>query len=519
MRVGILILLGSLLSPLYPAVSDTTKTTQPYWVFFRDKEVAGPQNFNPDNYGFPHLTPRAIYRRELRGRLPIYNYLDLDVSQRYIDSVLATGVHLRQVSRWFNAISVEATPQQIEQLSERPEIKVIKRVHKASRRLIKLISRDSIDVQVGQVDTGRYGYSYEQLAQIGAITAHDSGYTGAGIWVLMLDTGCRLDHEVFQPERVIATYDFIQHDSTISDQAGDAPGQMNHGTATASVLAGYKENQLLGVAYGCSLLLAKTEILDQEIQVEEDNYVAALEWGEALGADVASSSLGYLDWYTYEDMDGATAITTRAVDLAVALGMVCVTAAGNEGNSSWHYIIAPADADSVISCGAVDWLGELASFSSRGPTYDGRIKPEVVARGVNTYAAMGTDDYSYGFFSGTSLSTPLVGGAAALLLQAHPTWGPMEVREALMMTADRADSPDNDYGFGLINVWAAMHYTFTNGDLTGDGQINVNDVVLLIGWVLESDVNEEHITIGDLNSDGQLDVRDVVVLIDWALSL
>ncbi|MEE9166843.1 MAG: S8/S53 family peptidase, partial [Candidatus Neomarinimicrobiota bacterium] len=220
-------------------------------------------------------------------------------------------------------------------------------------------------------------------------------------------------------------------------------------------------------AYGARFLLAKTEIIDEEIEQEEDNFVAALEWGEVLGAQVASSSLGYIDWYSYCDMDGNTAVTTRAVDIAVSLGVVCVTAAGNQGAESppenpcdtlTHYIMAPADADSVISVGAVNGSGTIAHFSSRGPTFDDRIKPEVCAKGVATACASPADSVSYTFKSGTSLSTPLVAGAAAVILSAHPDWAPMDVRKALIMTASRADSADNEYGYGVVDVWAAINF-------------------------------------------------------------
>ena len=146
-------------------------------------------------------------------------------------------------------------------------------------------------------------------------------------------------------------------------------------------MAANQPGSLIGPAFKSEYLLAKTEMVEQEIQAEEDNYVAGLEWGEENGAQVVSTSLGYLDWYTYEDLDGNTVVTTNAIDIAVRLGLTCVTAAGNEGNSSWYYIIAPADADSVISVGAVNVNDMLATFSSHGPTYDGRIKPEVCARG------------------------------------------------------------------------------------------------------------------------------------------
>ena len=212
----------------------------------------------------------------------------------------------------------------------------------------------------------------------------------------------------------------------------------------------------VGPAYRASFLLAKTEILDQEIEMEEDHYVRALEWGEARGADIASSSLGYTDWYTWENMDGNTAVTTVAVDIAISLGMIVITAAGNDNLNNWGHIIAPADAHDVISVGAVDNTGLIASFSSRGPSYDNRIKPEVCARGVSTACASG-DGVSYTSSSGTSLSTPLVAGATAVLLSARPTWTPMMVREALMKTASQPDSPDNVYGYGIIDIWEAIN--------------------------------------------------------------
>ena len=320
----------------------------------------------------------------------------------------------------------------------------------------------------------------------------------------------------------VAEYDFIQSDSVTQNQEGDAYNQHNHGTATASAAGGFIDGELLGVAYGCKFLLAKTEIVDEEIQAEEDHFVAALEWGEALGADVMSSSLGYLDWYSYADLDGETAVTTRGVDIAVGLGMVCVTAAGNEGNMDWYYVITPADADSVISVGAVDETNTLAGFSSHGPTADGRIKPEVLARGVSTFAAGTLSTTAFISASGTSLSTPLVAGATALILEAHPQWTPMMVREALMMTADGSTAPDNSRGFGLIDVMAAINYDFgiVPGDVSEDNELNVADAVLLLEWVLnDTQITEVQFEVADINNDNQVDIMDIVVLVEWILTL
>ncbi len=490
----------------------------PYWVFFNDKEVTDQANFNAADYTFPHLSQRALDRRALRGTITGPTYQDLPVPATYIDEILSPEVKVRVVSRWLNAVSILAPPEYIDQLSNNVLIKKTRRIHKVTKRTIKRITRDE---EIYTRDA-TYGASYEQNEQINAIAAHSMGYTGADVWLLMLDTGYYTDHVAFQQERIVAEYDFIQGDSITSNQEGDAVNQHNHGTWTASTAGGYVDGELRGTAYECKYLLAKTEIVNEEIIAEEDLFVAALEWGEALGADIASSSLGYLDWYTYEDLDGESAITTRGVDYAASLGMVVVTAAGNEGNTSWYYVIAPADADSVISVGAVDQSNTVPSFSSHGPTYDGRIKPEVLARGVATFCA--DTDSSNAFISatGTSLSTPLVAGACALVLEAHPNWTPMMVREALMMTADGNTSPDNTRGFGLIDVVAAIDYNFgiVQGDVSEDNILNVSDAVLLLEWVLSGEeISEVQFEVADVNNDNHLDILDIVVLVEWILTL
>jgi hypothetical protein len=193
----------------------------------------------------------------------------------------------------------------------------------------------------------------------------------------------------------------------------------------------------------------------EEVQGEEDDYVRALEWAESLGADVVSSSLGYFDWYTYSDMDGNTAVTTIAADIAAAKGVTIVTAAGNEGPLPWPGIIAPSDGDSVLAIGAVDSNGVIASFSSHGPSFDGRTKPDVMAMGKAVVSAAPYDSLSYLRTQGTSLSTPLVAGSVALLLQMHPHWTPIDVWTALTNEASNAATPNNEYGWGIIDAYAS----------------------------------------------------------------
>jgi subtilisin family serine protease len=308
-----------------------------------------------------------------------------------------------------------------------------------------------------------YGSSLNQLEQINVPAVHDLGYHGEGILIGILDTGFYLAHEAFMSTRVQNEWDFIFDDGNSFNEEEDSPAQHSHGTEVLSVIGGARDGQLYGPAYGATFLLAKTEDIRSETAVEEDYWTEGIEWAEQMGADIVTSSLGYADWYSYDDGDynGDIAVTTRAADLAASKGIVVCNAVGNEGQQAGS-IVAPADADSILACGAVDANGNLAGFSSIGPTNDGRIKPEVVAKGRATYMVNPYKPSEYLYGNGTSYSTPLVAGCAALVLQAHPDWTPMMVREALMMTASRADRPGNYFGWGIVDCLKAINYQFTS---------------------------------------------------------
>lgn len=439
------------------------------WVFFTDKGVFSQGQYQLAKGAFRSSLTSAALKRRLKNRVAV-DFLDLPVNQGYVDEVLKVGGGLRQRSRWLNAISIQIQAGKIDEIAKLPFVKQIKKVVSFKRRPLEIEPlRGELYKQKDFAGYGRnYGPSLPQLDQINVPIVHDMGFMGQNVIVGMLDTGYWKEHQTFAAAfsegRVLAEWDFINDDGNTQNESGDLPGQHGHGTLTWSALGGEYDGKLYGPAFKAKFVLAKTEDTDGEEPIEEDYWVAGLEWADSIGAEVASSSLAYSDWYEYSDFDGNTCVTTIAADMAASRGIVVCNAMANSG-PAYGTLHAPADADSILACGAVDANGNIAGFSSRGPTYDGRIKPEVVARGVATYCAQSSGVDHYGGANGTSLSTPLVGGCTAVLMSAHPDWTAMQAREAMMMTANNASSPDSTYGWGLVNLFAALNYS-PSGALT-----------------------------------------------------
>ncbi len=452
----------------------------PVWISFTDKgEAQGVDVSGLLEHTGRRLVPAARARREKSRDGALVDYLDLPVHRGYVDEIRRRGVRVRHVSRWLNAVSADVTPEEEREILELPfvrDVRPVKRLARSGDRTLAGMRLQKPPAgrpeQPGTLpirpfavltDTAFYGPAFYQLDEIGVPAVHDSGYTGAGILLGMLDTGYYKVHESLRDLDVVAEWDFVFADSNTQNEAGDVDGQHNHGTATWSALGGYLPYSMIGPAFGASFFIAKTEDIGSETPVEEDHYVAALEWSDSLGVSVTSASLAYklfdegFPSYDYEDLDGNTATITVAVDIAASRGILVCNAISNNGYEGPGSLWTPADADSMLAVGAVDAWNEVAGFSSRGPTYDGRTKPEVVARGVETYCASAQYPSAYGYAGGTSLSTPLVGGAVALVMEAHPEWDAMQVRDALMMTADNALDPDNDRGWGRIDVHAAIY--------------------------------------------------------------
>ena len=455
------------------------------WVTFTDRPAAK-RGADATAIARAYLSPRALERRLRRGGVgPALDDLPVHAPYlRMLEARLASEpARLRGVSRWLNAASVEMPARLAGEIAKLPGVDRVELVPLARRsRPVgdpEPVPGGPRDLAAGQApesdavtgspgDPSFYGGSFRQLDMMQVPALHALGLSGAGVLVCMLDTGYTLTHEAFAGLDVVAARDFINGDLNVDDQVGqDVSGQANHGTWTLACVAGHKPGTYIGGAFGASVALAKTEYVPTETPVEMDYWQFGAEWADSMGADVISSSLGYSEFddpgdsYVYADMDGRTTVVTRAAVEATRRGITVVTAAGNEGGGAWFFIVAPGDADSVITAGAVDSNNVVASFSSHGPTSDGRIKPDVTAMGRSVLTVNRTSPTDYTRLSGTSLSTPLTAGMVALLLEAHPTWGPVQVRDALRETGLNAAAPNNTIGWGLVqgmgaNAWAPV---------------------------------------------------------------
>jgi subtilisin family serine protease len=462
---------------LAAALRERPDAAQKVWVFFRDK---GPEASARLDEARATLTPRALARRALRGDTRGVTLEDVPLMRAYVDAVAARGTRVRHEVPWVNAMSIEATAEQIAAIEALPFVERVDLVRGYRMRREEGLLRGASGLSepddhckrtcpTGTPTPGPtvtpaldYGGSAAQLNQIGVPAVHQMGLHGEGVIVAVFDAGFdTLFHEAFASMDIADRHDFVNGDDDVGD--GRDRGDGSHGTETLSVLGGLASGRLIGPAFNATFLLAKTEDTTSETPVEEDNWAAAAEWAEARGADVISSSLGYLTFdpgspsYTFNDMNGRTAISTRAADLAAQRGVVVVNSAGNEGLDTQHNTLgAPADGRLVLAVGAVTSTGQRASFSSVGPTSDGRTKPDVAARGVAVTAAAPDTPRSYTSVSGTSFSCPLTAGVVALVLQARPAATVTEVGDALRSTASQSGRPDNLLGWGIVDATRAV---------------------------------------------------------------
>ncbi|MBN2480928.1 MAG: S8 family serine peptidase [Bacteroidales bacterium] len=417
-----------------------------YRIEFNDK------NGSPFTTGHPEafLSSRAIARRNKQGIGIVYS--DIPVSPAYIDSIRNTGVTIHNVSRWFNAVTFKTSD--VEALSRIMNMSFVKRVLKSAPRqksvtIPEIIYAKSVSNEHPALD---YGLSLLQTAIHHGTVLHENGFTGEGIHIAVIDNGFFKVNELpvfsglWTNGQILGARDFANRNSDIFEEE-------SHGMKVLSIIGGILPGMLRGTATGASFWLLRSEDSGSEYIVEEDNWISAAEFADSAGVDIINTSLGYttfddlLQDHTIREIDGNSTRISRAADVAASKGMLVIISAGNQGQTSWKYISSPADADSILSVGAIDGSGRIAPFSGRGPSSDGRIKPEVVAVGKGTYYAGPDGGLWQG--DGTSFSAPVVSGLAACLWQANPDASAMEIRGAILRSSHLYSVPDTTYGYGI----------------------------------------------------------------------
>lgn len=416
-----------------------------YFVRFTDKSDSPFSVAHPTAF----LSQRAINRRGRQGILTTEN--DFPPNPAYLDSLMAKGASIIYTTRWLNGALIQASEVEKDTILQLPFVSQIE-----FETPVNSFRKRSFQSKFSIEETGSLNYAdaTAQINLLGVDSMHNAGFFGENMLIAVMDDGFRSANSIscldslFDKNHVLEIYDFVDKDSSVFDKGG-------HGTNVLSCMAGFVPGSLIAPAFRADYVLFRTEDGASETRAEEVFWLIAAEKADSLGVDVINTSLGYStfdnpsDNYSTSEMDGNTAIITRAADLAASKGMVVVNSAGNSGNSSWQIITAPADGDSVLAVGATTRTGEVVAFSSRGPTADGAVKPDVMAVGWQT--ALCFTDNTTGTSQGTSFSSPLTAAMVAGFWQSRPYLTAFEVMESIRRSGSQYASPDNDYGYGLAN--------------------------------------------------------------------
>ena len=433
--------------------------TNIYWVQFKDKDGSPYTIDNPEAY----LSPRALQRRANQG-VAIDEY-DLPVNPQYLQAVAACGAQLLNPSKWLNGVSVYVTdPSVIDAINALDCVTTVRNCPndlKAQEQKERWLANEMKPATMSRASKGFYGGAETQATQLNVNLLHDLGYDGSGVIIAVLDGGFQgaenasCFDNMREEGRLLGTRDFVYGSNSVYTQS-------THGTSCLSTMGAYDPNTMVGTAYKASYYLIHTEDGESENIIEEYNWVSGAEYADSLGVDVCSTSLGYIDFdmsqwdHPVEHFDGHTAPMSIGAEIAASRGMICMNAAGNEYDG-YCTLGIPADAEHIVTVGAVNGSGVRADFSSVGPTYDGRIKPDVMAMGEGTYVASGYGSwYPYYNGNGTSFATPVLAGAVACLRQARPYATVQEICDAIRACGNRADNPDSKYGYGIPDFYQAL---------------------------------------------------------------
>ena len=428
-----------------------------YWVRFTDKTGTPYSLSNPSAF----LTQKSIDRR-ISYNIAL-DATDLPVNPAYISQIEnVPDVTVLYASKWLNGVvvSVPSRSQAVIALTTIETFSFVVDTSKVKRYNITFNDPVKTNLQsetpahrTSSKTSGTYDYggSYWQNKQLNVISFHENGYRGQGMTIAVLDAGFSNvnTYHVFDSLRdrggIIGTRNF-------ADGGTDVYVGSTHGTMVLSCIAGNKPGRILGSAPLANFWLMRTEEAQETIS-EEYNWIRGAEFADSVGVDILTTSLGYTDFddpkmnHTYSTLTGRKAPMSIAANMAARKGMFVLNAAGNEGAASFHYISVPGDADSICTVGAVDSLDRVAAFSSVGPTFDGRIKPDLVARGVGSWVSDGNFDGFPG--NGTSFATPILAGVVACYWQAHKEYNNIKVLEMLKKDANNECAPNNSRGWGL----------------------------------------------------------------------
>ena len=437
-----------------------------YFIEFTDKNDSPFSVNEPEEF----LSQRAIDRRE-RYNIPITE-LDFPVNPAYLQAVADVGVEIINPSKWFNGVSIFTTdPAKLEEIETLPFVRTIRKnillpgnkpfpkvndpisLNKSWEKSEEFSTESNIFKSGQEAKSLDYGDGFNQINMLNGIILHDQGFMGQGMVIAVLDGGfTNVDQisafdSLYMNDQILSVWDFVTNTSNAYQGSG-------HGTAVLSTMGANLPGELVGTAPKASYHLLRTEDTGSEYLIEEYNWASGAEYADSVGADIINSSLSYKDFddpstsHTYDDMDGNTAPVTIAADYAASRGMVVVNSAGNSGNSSsWPWVGAPADGDSVFTIGSVTAQGEYSNFSSRGPTADGRLKPNFCAQGSS--AAVASTNGSIGTSSGTSFSSPISAGMTACLWQYNPAMTNMEILNAIQQSGSIAAAPNDTLGYGI----------------------------------------------------------------------
>lgn len=417
-------------------------------VYLNTKGEAGYRVDKPEAF----LSAEAIDRRERMGIAIEAD--DWPIAPAILDQLARTGVKPILTSKWMQTVVVESEDYGVEQtLRQLPMVDSVRFVWQGepTTPLDRAESRERL-TPTKEPKKSPYGYALEQIKLLNGLKLHRAGFRGQGMRVAVIDAGfLNVDRiSMFDSLHLLGTYNVVSPQQSVF-------AEDEHGTKVLSCLAANAPGWMMGTAPEASYWLIKSEDSRSEYPIEEDYYVAALEFADSVGVAVITSSLGYFAFdvdsmsYTQADLDGRTAFISRAAHRAVEKGLLLFSSAGNEGNGTWEKITFPADTEGVLTVGSVTSQKERSRFSSKGLTADGRIKPDLVALGSGSCVVIGSGEISYG--SGTSFATPILAGMGICLWQALPQLTPQELIDLLRQSGSRAERPDAELGYGLPDCY------------------------------------------------------------------